>query len=259
MEGILTHQQPIIGISCRPDISGVYPGRAINAQNKSYTDAILQSGGIPILIPVEVTGHQLMRIFEQVDGLLFSGGGDVDPNLYNEAPAVDNLSDIQEVRDIHEIELMRLAMESQKPFFAICRGIQVMNVAVGGTLWQDIAQQYHQPIRHDFYYTDNRFPRYYIAHEVSIESTSLLGQILASERIPVNSLHHQGIKDVAPMLQVAAQSDDGLVEALQVKEHPFGLGVQWHPEELVNEYESARKIFAAFVEATRNGNHTGKK
>ncbi|MCB0213171.1 MAG: gamma-glutamyl-gamma-aminobutyrate hydrolase family protein [Anaerolineae bacterium] len=255
----MTRQHPIIGISCRPDISGVYPGRAINSQNKSYTDAILQAGGIPILIPVEVTGHLLLEIFNQVDGILFSGGGDVDPGFYHESPAVDNLSDVQKARDIHEIELMRLSMESQKPFFAICRGIQVMNVTVGGTLWQDIGRQYHQPIRHDFYYTDNRFPRYYIAHEVSVEKSSLLGRIVGSEQIPVNSLHHQGIKDVAPVLRVAACAADGLVEALEVKDHPFGLGVQWHPEELVNEHESAQKIFAAFVAATRNGHHTHSK
>lgn len=194
-------------------------------------------------------------MFNQVDGLLFTGGGDVDPTFYNEAPAVDNLSDVQKVRDIHEIELMRLAMEMQKPFFAICRGIQIMNVAVGGTLWQDIARQYHQPIRHDFYYTDNRFPRYYIAHDVKVKNESLLGQILGQDRISVNSLHHQGIKNVAPVLRVSALADDGLVEALEVKDHPFGLGVQWHPEELIDEHESARKIFAAFVETVRNGNH----
>ncbi|MCB9076787.1 MAG: gamma-glutamyl-gamma-aminobutyrate hydrolase family protein [Anaerolineaceae bacterium] len=248
----MSRQHPLIGISCRPDISGVYPGRIINAQNKSYTDAILQAGGIPILIPVEVNGYQLMEIFNRVDGILFSGGGDVDPAFYNEKPAVDNLSDIQKERDIHELELMRLTMEQQKPFFAICRGIQVMNVAVGGTLWQDVTKQYHNPIRHDFYYTDNRFPRYFIAHEVNVEKSSLLGQILDSERIPVNSLHHQGIKEISPVLRIAACADDGLVEALEVIDHPFGLGVQWHPEELVDEHSSARKIFEAFIEATRN-------
>ena len=123
--------RPLIGISCRPDTSGLYPKRPVNAQNLAYTNAVIQAGGIPFLIPVEVTGERLGDLFERVDGLVFCGGGDVDPVFYNEPYLVDNLSTIQKDRDAHELELIRMAMEGGKPFLGICRGLQVMNVAAG--------------------------------------------------------------------------------------------------------------------------------
>jgi putative glutamine amidotransferase len=244
---------PIIGVPCRPDVSGLYPSRPINAQNQTYINAIIQAGGIPILIPVEITGKLLETVLHQVNGLVFSGGGDIDPIYYNESPMTDNLSDIQKDRDELEFQLIRLAIESHKPFFAICRGIQVMNVAIGGNLWQDLASQCPQAMRHDYYYQDEQLPRNYIAHEVKLEKSSLLSKILETDRLSVNSLHHQAAKEIAPSLRAAGYADDGIVEVLEAPNHPFGLGVQWHPEELVAEQETARKIFAAFIEVSRNG------
>jgi len=249
----MSQNHPLIGIACRPDTSGLYPKRPINAQNKSYSDAIIQAGGIPLLIPVEVTGDLLRDLFCQVDGLVFCGGGDIDPVYYNEPHMVDNLGTIQKDRDEYELEFMRLAIKEKKPFFAICRGIQVMNVAVGGTLYQDLCSQYPQAKRHDYYYEDDKLPRNYIAHEVILDGSSLLSKILSTDRVMVNSLHHQAAKDIAPGLKAMGQADDGVVEVLEAPDHPFGLGVQWHPEELVSEHESARRMFAAFIEASRNG------
>lgn len=205
------------------------------------------------MIPVEVMGTQLAILFRQLHGVIFSGGGDVDPAAYNESVTVDNLSDIQEPRDEQEIQLIHMAVEERKPFFAICRGIQVMNVARGGSLWQDVATQHPRPIRHDYYYSNDGYPRDYIAHEVTVEKSSLLSKIVGADRVGVNSLHHQGIKKVSDSLRVVGYADDGLIEALEVVDHPFGLGVQWHPEELIDRQESARKLFAAFVEAAKNG------
>ncbi len=244
---------PIIGIPCRSDTSGYYPGRPVDAQNVSYSHAIMQSGGIPILIPVAVTGDMLETLFAQMDGVLFSGGGDIDPAYYHQPRLVENLSDIQVERDEHELRLARMAIARRKPFLAICRGIQVMNVAAGGSLYQDLATQNPNTIRHDFYYTDDQLPRNYIAHDVRVNESSLLSKIVQTERVPVNSLHHQAIYHVADSLAVAGQSDDGVVEALEVPGHPFGLGVQWHPEELFFEQETARKLFTAFVTASKNG------
>ena len=249
----MSKYRPLIGISCRPDTSGLYPTRPVNAQNLAYSNAVMQAGGIPVLIPVEVKGEILKELFNRVDGLIFCGGGDIDPVFYNEPPLVDNLSTIQENRDSHELELARLAIENYKPFFAICRGIQVMNVAAGGTLWQDIFSQCPNAMRHDYYHTDDKLPRSYIAHEIKLEKSSLLGKILQTERLPVNSLHHQAAKEVAPALKAVGYAGDGVIEVLEVPNHPFGLGVQWHPEELVAEYESARKMFDAFVDVAGNG------
>ncbi len=243
---------PLIGIPCRPDTSGTFPGRPINALAHSYVDAVIGAGGLPVGIPLHVQGDLLETLFERVDGLLFPGGGDIAPSHYGETPQVDNLGDIQPDRDELEIKLMRLATQERKPFLAICRGIQVMNVANGGSLWQDVASQMPQPIRHDYYHFDQH-PTNYLAHQIVLKPTSLLGKILKTDRLPVNSLHHQGVKAVAPNLRAVGYADDGLVEVLEAADHPFGLGVQWHPEELVADQEAARKMFAALVEAARNG------
>jgi len=243
---------PIIGIPCRPDISGLYRGSPVDAQNVSYTQAVIKSGGIPILIPVAVNGPMLETLFDQVDGLLFSGGGDIEPSFYNQSPQVENLSDVQIERDERELQLMRMAIERRKPFFAICRGIQVMNVAAGGTLWQDLASQNPNSIRHDFYYQDDQLPRNYIAHEVKLTESSLLRKVLRQPCVAVNSLHHQAINQVAAGLIASGRAEDGVVEVLETPGHPFGVGVQWHPEELFAEQDSARQIFAAFIAASRN-------
>lgn len=239
---------PIIGIPCRADISATYAGRHINAQNESYIEAVIQVGGIPILIPVAVRGEILDTLFNKVDGLLFTGGGDIDPLYYNEMPQVANLEFIQKIRDELEIKLMQMATERHKPFFAICRGIQVMNVANGGTLWQDLLRQKQNVARHDYHH-DSSIGRDYLAHEVNLNEGSMISRIVEMDRMPVNSLHHQAVKDIAPNMQVTGTSDDGVIEVLEAIDHPFGLGVQWHPEELVRNQQAAQRLFKAFVHA----------
>lgn len=253
----MSQYRPIIGIPCRSDTSGLYPGRPVDAQNVAYSDAVIQSGGIPILLPVFLTGEMLHTLFNQIDGIIFSGGGDIDPTFYDQPPLVENLSDVQIARDEHEIGLMRLAIHQYKPFFAICRGVQVMNVAAGGDLWQDLASQNPDTIRHDFYYHDDQLPRNYIAHEVRLEQESRLRLILQDNCVRVNSLHHQAIRQVAPSLKAVGRAKDGVVEVLEVPDHPFGVGVQWHPEELYAEHIEARKMFDAFIDAARNGHARG--
>jgi putative glutamine amidotransferase len=245
----MTAYYPLIGIPCRTDTSGTYPGRTINTQGNAYIEAVLQTGGLPVLIPLQVKGAALEALFQRLDGLILAGGGDVDPLCYREHPQTHTLREIQPARDEQEIRLVNLATARRKPFFAICRGIQVMNVALGGTLWQDLPSQRPQTGEHDYYTDDGRFPRNYLAHEVTLEQDTVLNRILKTERLPVNSMHHQGVKKVASGLSATAYAEDGLVEALEVPGHPFGLGVQWHPEEMVADEETARQIFAAFIEA----------
>lgn len=242
---------PLIGIPCRTDTSGVYPGRTINTQGNAYIEAVLQAGGIPVLIPLQVKGAPLEALFQKLDGLILAGGGDVDPIYYHEAPQTDTLREIQQDRDEQEIYLVNLASTRQKPFFAICRGIQVMNVALGGSLWQDLPGQRPGSIQHDYYTGSASNPRNYLAHEVSLEPTGLLHRVLQTTRLAVNSMHHQGIKEAAPGLAATAYAEDGLVEAVEIPDHPFALGVQWHPEELVADQAEARRLFDAFIEAAR--------
>lgn len=249
----MTNRYPIIGIPCRADTSGTYPGRPINAQNHTYSKAVVQAGGLPLLIPLEVSSQQLEALLERIDGFIFCGGGDIDPAFYHQPRQVNNLGHIQQQRDELEISLMRLIMKTRKPFLAICRGIQVMNVANGGTLWQDLALQKPNAMRHDYYYDELRYARNYIAHQVTLDESSLLYDIVKTKRLAVNSLHHQGVKDVANNLKAAGYADDGLVEVLEAIDHPFGLGVQWHPEELVPQHEPACQMFKALVEAASNG------
>jgi len=241
---------PIIGIPCRYDISSTYSGRPINAQNRSYTQAIVQAGGAPVLIPLDVDEETLRAIYNLTDGLLLSGGGDVDPAHYRQSPHVTT-HDVQADRDRVELTLTRWAAADGKPLLGICRGIQVMAVAMGGTLVQDIARQKKDANRHDYYYTNDGYPRDYLAHPVTLSPDSQLTQILGAATLPVNSLHHQAIDTLPPPCRVVGYAPDGVPEAIDLPDHPFFCGVQWHPEELVEGQESARRLFAAFVDACR--------
>ncbi|MDM8526658.1 gamma-glutamyl-gamma-aminobutyrate hydrolase family protein [Anaerolineales bacterium HSG24] len=249
----MTQSYPIIGVPCRSDISNVYKGRLLTAQNTSYLDAIITAGAVPMLIPLKLQNDQLEAIFRRVDGLVFTGGGDIDPTHYNETVQVDNLGKIQPDRDRVEIALMQMAINKQKPFFGICRGMQIMNVAIGGTLWQDISLQKPDALRHDYFRQSNlHYERDYLAHTVTFADDSWIATSLQTNTIGVNSLHHQGIRILAPNLQAVAHSEDGLIEAVEIADHPFALGVQWHPEELVDSQEFARELFTAFVREVRS-------
>lgn len=243
--------RPFIGIPCRSDGSMIYKGRHINAQNSSYIRAIIHAGGVPFLIPLEARDEVLRVLFERADGIFLTGGGDIAPEFFGETPIL-SLEDVQSARDELEFVLVRWALEENKPLFGVCRGIQVMNVAAGGSLYQDIASQCPDANRHDYFYSAD-YPRDFLAHSIAIEPGSRLGAALSADRLPVNSLHHQALKHVPSVYQVVAQSPDGIVEGIEVTDHPFAVGVQWHPEELVASQEAAQRLFSAFADACRNG------
>jgi putative glutamine amidotransferase len=233
----------------------LYQGRHINAQNSSYIRAIISAGGAPVLIPVEARDDVLCTLFEQADGILLTGGGDIAPHFFGEIPH-GSINDVQSARDELEITLVRWALEEGKPLFGICRGIQVMNVAAGGSLYQDIASQCPSADRHDFFYSGD-YPRDFLAHPVAIEPASQLGRALSIDHLPVNSLHHQALKDVPPIYRAVAHSPDGIIEGIEAPHHPFAVGVQWHPEELVASQEAARRLFLAFVNMCRDDKTEG--
>lgn len=218
-----------------------------DASYASNATAIEKAGGLPVLIPAKVSEETLRAIYDRLDGVLLPGGGDVDPTEYgaDKHPTTDN---IDHDRDRTEMTLARWALQDGKPTFGICRGIQVMNVALGGTLLQDIPSEVQTDLTHDL---PRGEPRATVLHEVTLELDSRLGQILGAQRVPVNSLHHQAVSKPAPNVRLTAYSPDGIVEALEVPSHPFMLAVQWHPEDMVDDDERMLELFKAFVAQAR--------
>ncbi len=247
------NQQPLIGIPSRHDRSGNYRLSPVNAQAEPYLKAIVQAGGIPFLIPLNLPKPALRRLYDLSDGLLLTGGGDVEPTLYG-AAAHRTQGDVQPDRDAEEILLTQWAAADKKPLLAICRGIQVISVAFGGTLWQDIPSQVADAHLHHYIYNKKGSnPPDFLTHAVNLAEDSHLAQILQSNTVWTNSLHHQAVKTVENGLKVMGRSTDGIIETVEKPGHPFFIGVQWHPEVLTAHLESARVIFRAFVTAGNGG------
>jgi putative glutamine amidotransferase len=243
--------QPLIGIPVYKSEARASAARPLYALNPLYCEGVLAGGGAPLQIPHGVDRETLRTIFDRVDGLLLAGGGDVDPGFYHEVPS-DQLSGVDLERDEIEITLVRWAVEQGKPFFAICRGIQVMNVALGGSLYQDVLTDMPGAIRHA-YSESLGFARDYLAHDVRLVPDSRFAGLLGRDCFAVNSLHHQGINRLAPDLTPLGRAPDGLLEAVEVKGHAFAVGVQWHPEALAPKDPVMRRLFAALVEAAQDG------
>ncbi len=241
-------QRPMIGITAMSDhdAAGLHAPRFSN--NQSYSRAVMAAGGIPLLIPQVEDTESLRAIYSCLDGVLIPGGVDINPRYFQEEarPEVD-LSD--NGLDFVETNLLPWAIADDMPIFGICRGQQVLNVVLGGTLWQDIPSEYPTVFDHRESY--KRKIRDYLAHDVRIAPESRLRQIIGAERIWVNTSHHQAVKTVAPGLRPTAWAPDELCEGLESPDHFFLLTVQWHPEEMVRKHEWARNLFAAFVEAAR--------
>lgn len=211
----------------------------------TYTTAVEAAGGVPIVIPPQVdNAAQLASI---VDGFVFSGGGDIDPAAYGDTEIHEKTYGIHHGRDELEFALLREAIDHGIPTFCICRGIQVLNVVRGGTLYQDVEEQYSNAIQHR--QQANEIPREDPSHTVSVDAGSLLAEVYGSTRIAVNSFHHQGIKDVGEGLATIATTDDGLVESLTLPGHPWLLGVQWHPEMMYAAHDEHLRPFKGLVEA----------
>lgn len=221
-------------------------GNPVVALATHYIRAVLEAGGMPVLIPSLLSEPEWRQFYERLDGIVFTGGGDIETRIFD---GIDHpkVGGVDPERDSLELPLLRAAAEDGKPFLGICRGLQVVNVAFGGTLFTDIADQLPGATRHDWH---EGYPRTHLAHPVRVEEGSRLAQIFNDPLPGVNSLHHQGIKDLAPGLEASAHAPDGLVEAVELRGHPFGLAVQWHPEWLV-EHESARRLFQAFIDSAR--------
>lgn len=192
---------------------------------EGYFTSILKAGGVPFIIPPFDDTNSLINTLESLDGVLLTGGADINPLFLGEEP-VKELHSINPRRDRQELLLARLAADRQIPILGICRGIQLMNAAFGGSLYQDIHSQMEGTrIKHD-----QDLGRGYASHTVEIEKDSLLYKLFGTETLPVNSFHHQAVKDVAPGFRATARATDGVIEAIESAEYKSMMGVQWHPE-----------------------------
>ncbi len=216
--------------------------------NQSYVRALVAAGCAPVLIPLLDDDERLRAIYKGLDGIVFPGGADVAPQEYREEP-IDNLNIVEAPRDRTELTLARWAVADDLPTLGICRGPQVLNVALGGSLWQDLRQQGVTSVDHSD--ADGRAPSALI-HRVRLDPDSRLAQLINETSIEVNSLHHQAVKTIAPRLRVTGTSDDGVIEALESDDHPFLIAVQWHPEE-IDTVPWVRRLFAGFVRAASAG------
>lgn len=212
--------------------------------NQSYVRVLTAAGCTPVLIPLLDDDGRLRIIYERLDGIVFPGGADVAPREYGEEP-IDGLIDVQPERDRTELTLARWAFDDDMPTLGICRGQQLLNVALGGTLYQDLIAQGVTTVEHSG--VDGR-PRDRLVHRVRLDPDSRLAQLIDETSMDVNSLHHQAVKDVAPALRVTGTADDGVIEAVESADRRFWIAVQWHPEELPD-VPWARRLFAGFVRA----------
>ena len=208
-----------------------------------YFDGITVNGGIPIMLPLTEDKDDLEQAAELCDGFLFTGGHDVSPDIYGEKPLEGKVSSNRR-RDVMELFVLRKALESDKPVLGICRGIQFINVAFGGSLYQDIPTQYSSKTDHH-----QSAPYDVPIHSVNIVKDSPLYDCLRKEKLEVNSYHHQAVKDIAPKLKAMAISEDGLIEALYSPDYRFLWAVQWHPEFSFQSDNNSMNIFNAFIDA----------
>lgn len=235
--------RPLIGIPCHADyLDG--SRRPVYCNNRAYVHAIEHAGGLPILIPILHDFSMLDTLLPRLDGLLLSGGVDIDPAVYGEAP--HPLSD-QPEKELDEIELKLAswALQEDVPTLGVCRGMQVLNVALGGTLYQDINDLCPDSLRH----SRRDQSRDYLAHLVNVLPGSRVEQLLGSGPFMVNSLHHQAVHKPGRDVVISGTADDGIPEMLEVRGRRFIVAAQFHPEEIYRKEAASARLFAGFVQA----------
>ena len=239
--------RPLIGYPARSGLITTEPaGSTVPrfANNESYAYAIAHAGGAPVMIPSIPDDDVLAAIYASLDGLLLTGGPDLDPARYGQER--HHLTDAGDPRMEHaEVYLTKQALADGLPVLGICRGCQVLNVVGGGTLRQHVSDEVGGEIAHP----DYLHARDYLGHTVRVDAESRLGRVVGRHETPVNSMHHQAVRDLAPGFRATAVAPDGLVEAIERPGLSFVMAVQWHPEELYRKEGSQAAIFRAFIDA----------
>lgn len=241
--------RPIIGIIAKRYL---WPGSAntwVAGIGERYVRAVEGAGGIPLLIALSEDAEVLDRLYGLCGGLLFAGGGDVEPRHFGAEPH-PNLGTVEPLRDQVELALARRALDERKPMLGICRGVQLLNVALGGTLYQDIPAELDGAADH---YASSKLPdRSHAAHAIDLAGDSWLAERLGAATIEVNTFHHQALKEIAPGLRVVGRAPDGVVEAVEGTGAGFIVGVQCHPEELWDRADPRwARVFRMFIERCR--------
>ena len=235
---------PLIGVTTSITTAKV-PERSY--VNSAYLHAVQQAGGVPVLLAPPLSAGSFERLVRGLDGVLLTGGGDIDPAAFGEVPH-PTVSEVAPARDALELSAVQLALERRLPVLAICRGLQLLNVALGGTLFQDVGSDPGTPLPHS-----QLEPRDQPTHKVQVKAGSCLAETLGTDELEVNSMHHQAVKTLGQGLAAVAWAPDQIIEGIELADAgSLVLGVQWHPEELVRHSEPARRLFAALVESARS-------
>jgi putative glutamine amidotransferase len=244
-------RRPVVGIPTQTlqslgGVSAEIPPSWVMSQR--YILTLTAAGAIPWLIPL-VDDDTLRRIYEQLDGVFLPGGADIDPATYGAEPhPLCDKTDRE--RDRVEVALARWALEEEKPVLGVCRGMQLINVAAGGSLYQDIAEELPGALKHDYFpFRGQSYARDYLAHEVRVTGGTRLARLMGAGPLRVNSMHHQGVKTLGHGLLPTAVAPDGLVEAIEGDRDGYLVAVQWHPEALTDNDERTRGIFTDFIGA----------
>ncbi|WP_075619405.1 gamma-glutamyl-gamma-aminobutyrate hydrolase family protein [Paenisporosarcina indica] len=234
--------KPIIGVTSFTELNGTDYMITVDDAN-----AVLQAGGLPVALPNLLDISDIDEIVQSIDGLYLTGGYDIDPTLFGEEPH-PKLGNIVPSRDAFELMLIRKFLELDKPILGVCRGCQILNIAVGGDMYQDTGSQ----VDHDILQHRQLAPKTHGSHFVDVPKGTLLHQITGSERFKINSRHHQSNRYVPTPFRVSGTASDGVIEAIESEAHSFVLAVQWHPESMATGGDApSLKIFEAFVGACR--------
>lgn len=243
--------QPIIGITAGEIHDRDHPwSPVVYGQSQTYVVSVGRPGATPLIIPLLHGEAELRKLYDALDGILFAGGNDLAPELYGQKP-YPTTKDTSAFRDRHEIQLLKWALGDGKPILGICRGMQLLNVLLGGSLYQDISQDLPGSLDHN--QSTKQGTLVDVSHRLRIESDSRLGSILGTATLGTNAHHHQAIRDMGKGIRAVAWTEDGIIEAIELPAHPFALGVQSHPESLEASAEPTwRHMFASFVAAARD-------
>lgn len=241
-------KKPLIGIAGSVLLTkyGSSEGYRRSYVNEDYVQSVLQNGGIPVIIPVVDSLEAVDAYIDQIDALILSGGHDVTPQYYGEEPK-PKIGQTWELRDWFESSLLEKALEKKMPVLGICRGLQIMNVFHGGSLWQDLTYMENIEVRH----MQGNMPDQ-TTHLVDVEEGSKLYEMMGREKyVMVNTYHHQAVRELGEGFRVTATSADGVVEAIENDDYPFYVGVQWHPEMLHQSVPIMNNLFSGLIEASQ--------
>lgn len=240
--------RPLIGISASNSTNP--QGLVYHVVYSAIIESVVKAGGLPVILPTGLPADVLRETYERLDGILIPGGGDVNPSVYGESPhpAVYGVNDL---RDALEIQLAQWASEDDVPMLGICRGHQILNVALGDKLVQDINTQVDTAIKHSNGYGAGE--RTNLIHEVTVDATSQLAQAMGGvTSLSVNSMHHQAVTQVGENMRVVATAPDGMVEAAEMPGKTFIVTVQWHPEDLMDNQAASSHLFESFIAAAKS-------